>query len=295
MKKIKMFIAVITAAIYAAACTITAKADTYCGTLNYIICNDTAVITGFEGSPEILCIPAFIDGKPVAEIRENAFYKCETLEKITIPESVEKIGHHAFFECGSLETAVISGSVRNIEEGCFYGCTSMETIEFPDTLKSVEPYAFYNCCNIKEINIPDSTVSIGEYAFADCRMLENVNLSDNLYELNDCAFLRCSSLESIDIPDSVISIGRCAAGFEGDIKPVPVDNFTVYGSENSLGRNYAEENGMNFVCTEETSEKTKSDFPAVPAVMVLVSGMGLMFFRWGHKILLLENKYEYEQ
>ena len=96
MKKNRMFAAVISVVLSAALCNGPASADTYCETLNYIICNDKAVITGFEGEPEIICIPEFIDGKPVSEIRENAFYRCKSLEKVIIPKSVEKSGTSCF-------------------------------------------------------------------------------------------------------------------------------------------------------------------------------------------------------
>lgn len=80
---------------------------------------DKAVITGFEGDRKLICIPEFIDGKSVSEIRENAFYRCKSLEKVIIPKSVEKVGHHAFYECSSLETAIIEGSINTVEEGSF--------------------------------------------------------------------------------------------------------------------------------------------------------------------------------
>ena len=295
MKKNRMFAAVISAVLSAALCNGPASADTYCETLNYIICNDKAVITGFEGEPEIICIPEFIDGKPVSEIRENAFYRCKSLEKVIIPKSVEKVGHHAFYECSSLETAIIEGSINTVEEGSFFDCSSMKTVELPDTLKSIEKYAFYNCSSIRSIDIPDSTARIGEYAFADCKMLEDLKLSENLYEINDFAFLRCSSLRSINIPDSTISVGNFAVGYEGDGSLVPMGSFVINGSENSLGKAYADENGMTFSGSEKTQEKTERTFSVVPMVMVIISGMGLMFFKWTHKIISLESSYEYEQ
>lgn len=295
MKKIRMLAVIISAALSSAACICHVSADTYCDTLNYIICDDEAVITGFDGKPENICIPGVIEGKPVTEIRENAFYKCNSLKSVIIPESVEKIGHHAFYQCGSLETAVIEGKIHSIEEGSFFDCSSMKSIELPDTLKTIKKYAFYNCCNIRKIEIPDSVISIGEYAFTDCKMLENIKLSGNLYELDDFAFLRCSSLSSINIPDSIISVGSYAMGYEGDGLFIPVSSFTVFGSENSLGKAYADENGVRFVNSEKTTEKNDRSFPVIPTVMVIISGIGLLFFRWTKKILMFENKYEYEQ
>lgn len=126
-------------------------------------------------------------------------------------------------------------------------------------------------------------------------MLENIKLSENLYEINDFAFLRCSSLRSINIPDSTISVGNFAVGYEGDGSLVPMGSFVINGSENSLGKAYADENGMTFSGSKKNQEKTERTFSVVPMVMVIISGMGLMFFKWTHKIISLESSYEYEQ
>lgn len=121
MKKLRFILALFSCSMLIAEGSLHAGALSYCGTLTYIISDNHAVITGFEGKPEILELPSVIDGKKVMEIRENAFYKCSDLKKIVIPESVTEIGHHAFYECTSLETAVINGNISKIAEGTFYG------------------------------------------------------------------------------------------------------------------------------------------------------------------------------
>ena len=102
-------------------------------------------------------------------------------------------------------------------------------------------------------------------------MLEDIKLSENLYEINDFAFLRCSSLRSINIPDSTISVGNFAVGYEGDGSFVPMGSFVINGSENSLGKAYADENGMTFSGSEKNQEKTERTFSVVPMVMVIIS------------------------
>lgn len=43
------------------------------------------------------------DKMPLAEIPENTFYGCGSLESITIPANIQKVGARSFFSCGGLE------------------------------------------------------------------------------------------------------------------------------------------------------------------------------------------------
>lgn len=294
MNKLKMIIAATAATVILPLGDISAGADAYGGYLDYILCGNEAIITGFEGSPEILDLPGEIDGKRVTEIRENAFYKCDSLKKIIIPESVEKIGHHAFYECGSLETAEIYANIKTIDEGTFYGCSSLNNVSFPDGLCYMGDNSFYGCGSLKEIDIPDSVTDIGEYAFADCKMLENAKLPEKLVELEAGAFLRCTSLYNITLPDGVMHIGSYSLGFAGNDKPVPVKDFVITGGEDSLGKIYANENQMKFKSTNNDASALKDNRFWFPGILIVASGAGLLFLKFAERILLFNIKYEYE-
>ena len=47
----------------------------------------------FEGALEV---PVLIDGRPVVEIGETAFAKCEKITSVVLPDSVEVVGEEAF-------------------------------------------------------------------------------------------------------------------------------------------------------------------------------------------------------
>lgn len=55
----------------------------------------------------------------------GTFENCETLEAVTIPDSVEVIGTAAFKNCSNLETAIIPDSVEKIADDAFVGCSSL--------------------------------------------------------------------------------------------------------------------------------------------------------------------------
>ncbi len=55
----------------------------------------------------------------------GTFESCETLETVSIPNTVEEIGTAAFKNCTSLETAVISDGVTEIADDAFDGCNKL--------------------------------------------------------------------------------------------------------------------------------------------------------------------------
>ena len=68
---------------------------------------ETGTITGADQSIACADIPAEIDGVTVTAIGDEAFYFCEHLRDVTIPNSVTSIGFFAFFGCTFLWTITI--------------------------------------------------------------------------------------------------------------------------------------------------------------------------------------------
>ena len=57
----------------------------------------TCEITDYTGSATTLIIPSQLDGYTVIRIGDSAFFKCDSLTSVTIPNSVTSIGWHAFY------------------------------------------------------------------------------------------------------------------------------------------------------------------------------------------------------
>ncbi len=149
----------------------------------------------------------------VASIGYRAFYGCNSLANITIPDSVTSIGEDAFYDCSSLTSIVIPDDVTSIGAYAFYGCRSLKTdIIIPDGVTSIGESAFQDCSSLTSIAIPDGVTSIGEYAFEGCSALKTVTFGQNsrLPSIGEYAFSVCYNLTSIAIPDSVTSIERSA-------------------------------------------------------------------------------------
>lgn len=82
-----------------------------------------------------------------------AFYQCESLTSVVIPDSVTNIYMYAFSECTALKSVVIPNSVSMIGEGAFSECTSLENIEIPASVYSIAGNAFGGCKNLKTVTV----------------------------------------------------------------------------------------------------------------------------------------------
>ena len=108
----------------------------------YVLDEDTAEITGYDGGDEDLEVPATIDGYTVTSIGEDAFYDCTDIKSVTLPDSIKTIGSWAF---------------------CY--CEGLENITIPDSVQSIGSYAFYRCENLTSVTLGKGIVNIGKAAF----------------------------------------------------------------------------------------------------------------------------------
>ena len=76
-------------------------------------------------------------GKPVKEIRAEAFDYYENMRSITIPHSVKSIGEHAFAYCKNLESISFGNGVEVIETEAFLGCRKLTALSFGNGEKSL--------------------------------------------------------------------------------------------------------------------------------------------------------------
>ena len=166
----------------------------------------------------------------VTSIGELAFHRCDSLTNINIPDNVTSIGSRAFFWCKSLTCINIPGRVISIGDWAFSGCESLTSINIPDSVTSIGNAAFSGCESLTSINIPDSVTSIEGGAFLGCRSLICINIPDTVTSIGDWAFSSCKSLTNINIPDTVTSIGDWAFS-----KCESLTNINIPDSVTSIG------------------------------------------------------------
>ena len=136
-----------------------------------------------------------------------AFSGCNSLQSVTIPNSVTSIGDRAFSGCNSLQSVTIPNSVTSIGEYAFSRCKSLQIVTIPNSVTSIGYRAFYLCNSLQSVTIPNSVTSIGDEAFSSCTSHQSVTILNSVTSIGDEAFRQCDSLQSITIPNSVTSIG----------------------------------------------------------------------------------------
>ncbi len=75
---------------------------------------DDCVITGYKGNDKDISIPSVIGDYSVIGIDTEAFSGCESLESVTIPDSVTHIGKGAFWD-SNLQSATFLGNTSKID------------------------------------------------------------------------------------------------------------------------------------------------------------------------------------
>ena len=180
-----------------------------------VLDDDTVKITDCFGNDINAQIPSTLDGYTVTEIGDAAFYHCENIKSITIPDSVASIGESAFWGCTSLVSITIPDGVTEIREYTFYDCTSLENIIIPNTVKSIGYSAFDGCTSLVSITIPDGVTEIREWAFNDCTKLENIIIPDSVIRIGYDVFE--DTLWYSNQPDGVVYAGRVTYSYKGEM------------------------------------------------------------------------------
>ena len=199
-------------------------------------------------------IPATVTYKgttySVTSIGIAAFWDCESLTSITIPNSVTSIANAAFSNTGIYNddsnwengvlyisnclitvkpdqvaaTYTIKDGTRLIADYAFYECSGLTSVTIPNSVTSIGIYAFYNCSGLTSVTIGNSVTSIGIYAFYNCSGLTSITIGNSVTSIGDFAFYYCESLTSITIPNSVISIGNEAFRYCSGLTSVTIPN-----------------------------------------------------------------------
>ena len=195
------------------------------GYYTYSVTDGKATITDVDTSISgDVVIPDTLGGYPVTSIGEYAFYRCEGLNSVTLPNGITSIGKDTFGFCTGLVSVNIPNSVTSIDDWAFYYCSALTSITIPDGVTSIGASAFKNCSNLTSVTIPDGVTSIGADAFYDCGRLTNISIPNSVTSIGASAFGGCSSLTSVTIPDGVTSIGSQAFSSCSSLRSITIPN-----------------------------------------------------------------------
>lgn len=177
-------------------------------------------------------IKRVIVGEGITSIGNYAFNECVSIESITLPSGITRIGEHAFAYT-SITGMELPESVLRIEDGAFWACEELIDMELPEGIEFLGRQAFGSCENWENGDIPSGVKELGNAVFQGCSKLESVVIPDgitsvpsNMFfgchalrtakipnsvtEIDDAAFDMCYSLQNIELPEGLVYIGRDA-------------------------------------------------------------------------------------
>lgn len=133
-----------------------------------------------------------------------------TATKITIPNSVKKIGVLAFYRNSKIKSVKLPHSVVEISASAFEGCENLTSVTFSDSLKTIGEKAFYGCSSLSSVELPSGVTNFGGQAFGECLSLKTVKFKDGITSIPDKAFYNCSAIEELEFSNTLKSIGKSA-------------------------------------------------------------------------------------
>ena len=140
-------------------------------------------------------------------IVDMAFYECNNISSISIPNGIIGIGEKAFEGCSGISSIIIPNSVSSIGKGAFQSCTNLTSVDISNSLTTIDDFTFGLCSKLTSVTIPDGVTKIGTKAFSGTN-LATLTIPNNVTAIGYCAFEYCNSLISLDIPSSVTIIDK---------------------------------------------------------------------------------------
>lgn len=155
----------------------------------------------------------------VTDIAYGAFYHCDYLADVTLPETVVNVEPKAFVYTAWVENFLNGDSSAEgdflIEGGVLAAYRGNSgTVAVPEGVRVIAGEAFAGHTEITDLSLPDSLQVICEAAFEGCSELADISFGSGVREIKDRAFqgTRLSRGKAYRLPASVEKLGLLAFG-----------------------------------------------------------------------------------
>lgn len=152
------------------------------------------IVSGVNGSPATISIPAMVNGRAVVGIGPRAFADQVQLRRVTMPDTVSVIGEDAFAGCSELESVTFGKGLRLLDKGCFRDCVVLDSVTLPAKVEEIGRDAFARCCALEQVELTSPVKVIRDGAFSLCDALTVFTYPVRPARIASSAFSGCYGL-----------------------------------------------------------------------------------------------------
>ena len=137
-------------------------------------------VTGIgECNVSKVAIPREYNGKPVTDIKDNAFRNNSTIKTLVVGDNIEKIGEDAFHKCTGLEQITIDTKNNLSSSFLLDGCINLKKVTLGKSISNF-PYAlFIRCTNLETIMInTEQDITIDSRVFESCNSVKEILVNE---------------------------------------------------------------------------------------------------------------------
>ena len=95
-------------------------------------------------------------------IDDRAFYRCKSLDHISLPGGVKEIGSEAFYFCG-LHSLELPDSLEVLDQSAFFKCNNLEYVRLPQNVRYIGKWVFHGCNRLKVLEIRHDPEFVGDW------------------------------------------------------------------------------------------------------------------------------------
>ena len=184
------------------------------GTMEVVSFLENAEAVPFGDMPEGISSVQIADG--ITDIPDSAFWGCETLVDVALPQTLRTIGKGAFGQCVDLTRINIPEGVTSIGDSAFLMCGSLTRLTIPDSVTSIEGNPFRHLAAEIMVSPQNPAISVVDGVVFNkdgTRLIACPSNKAGAYaipqgvlEIGTHAFENCNDLTDVTIPASVASI-----------------------------------------------------------------------------------------
>lgn len=184
------------------------------GTMEVVSFLENAEAVPFWDMPEGISSVQIADG--ITDIPDSAFWGCETLVDVALPQTLRTIGKGAFGQCVNLTRINIPEGVTSIGDSAFLMCGSLTRLTIPDSVTSIEGNPFRHLAAEIIVSSQNPAISVVDGVVFNkdgTRLIACPSNKAGAYaipqgvlEIGTHAFENCNDLTDVTIPASVASI-----------------------------------------------------------------------------------------